>query len=237
MRSETKHGATSAFAILRAGQECQNFAEAGERLGIPNLGEVLAGSEPFQNAWRRGRFLRRLAELASSPLCRRAVAERLNMSEVQFEELLATDREAGDIFTQARHRFFIEAKSAIMVQAKQGKSHCLRTLERLIEAEAGTQREPTSRVDFGWLSITEMQAATGIARTQLSRWAKNHGLARNADGTFSLPRFIAWLRKFPRGRTRSYRRKPAAIEKRIVHRITEVINEELASLAGQEQGE
>ena len=233
MRSETKHGATLApplasFAIQRAAQECSTFAEASERLGVSNFGQLLAGSEPLREAWRRGRFLRRLSELAASPLCLRVVAEKLNLSEQQLEQLLSEDPEACDVFQQSRHRFFIEAKTAIMIQAKQGKTHCLRCLERLIKAEAGAAQQGHAPVNFGRLSVTQMQEATGVSRTQLARWAKSHNLSRNTDGTFSLPRFVAWLRKSPHGRTRSYRRKPSAIQKRILARIEQIVSEEMA---------
>jgi len=232
--SRAQHRATSAFAILRAAQECETFAEAAERLQVSNLGELLADNQALRAAWDRGRLLRRLGELGASPFCRRAVAERLNLSEEKFTRLLAMDAEASDTFEQARHVFFLNAKGALLTGARKGEQYASKALERLLAAEAGTQREAPDPIDFNRLTVTQIAEATGISRTQISRWSKNHHLPRNADGTFSMPQFVAWLRKSPHGQTRAYRRKPAAVEKRILTRIQTIITEEMASVTSPE---
>ena len=78
------------------------------------------------------------------------------------------------------------------------------------------------------MSLTELEAGTGIRRQQIARWKDRHGLPVNEDGSYSLAAVIVWIRKNPRiGQTRKYTRKPGAVEKRIIARCATVVREEL----------
>ena len=100
-----------------------------------------------------------------------------------------------------------------------------------------TEKHGQDRPEYGGftrLTPIEMERATGLAHQQLNRWAREHGLPRNADGTYSLPRFVAWIRKADVGRPRPYRRKRGVVEKRILERVSHVLKEELATVGDRE---
>jgi hypothetical protein len=212
-------------ALARASFQCKDLHQAEEQLGLQDLAGMLASSKPLQDAWQRGRFLRELSDLAESPLCQAAVAKRLGFDEAGFKAILATDPEAADIWRQGRHRFFIRAKTAILLGAEQGKAHCLRTIEAIARAESGGSA-PGTAFDHNRLPMGEMERITGISRVQFARWVE-HGLPRDPDGNFRLPQFIAWLRRAPVGRARRYCQQPGAVEKRIAARVAAIVSEEL----------
>ena len=87
---------------------------------------------------------------------------------------------------------------------------------------------------FCRLSPVQMQSATGIDHRQLRRWAREHGLPQNHDGSYSLPAFVRWLRKSDCGRPRGYRRKPGVVERKIAARVRAVLAEELANVGDRE---
>jgi hypothetical protein len=222
-------GNLSAFAVCRAAMECESFREAGSRLQVDNLGEILAGSNAMRSAWDRGWLLRRVREIAESPVCEAAAAERLGFDQAGFKTIRERDQEIRDVWEQGRHAFYVKSKAVIMVAAERGAVHAVRALERLLQSETGIA-SPGEHVDFTRLTATEMEQTTKTRRQQLLRWQKDQGLPVGPDGRYSLPAFITWLRRNPRiGRVRKYARKPGAIEARIVGRIQQVLREELGA--------
>lgn len=224
-----------AAAIRQAARQCPDIETAGRRLGLDDLGVLLGGDIELGKAWERGRFLRRLHELAEGPICLAVCAERLGFHEDGFRALLQTDPEAGDIWQQGRHVFFLRAKKAILRGAEEGKPYCLKMIERLLQSEAGASDAP-QEIDFRRLSPKQMSEAIEIDHRQLNRWSKENGLHRGMDGTYSLPRFVAWLRTSPLRPKRAYRRKPGATEKRLVARVQAVIHEEMSGHPEPEAG-
>jgi len=217
---------TSVLAIIEAAIACETIGQAAQRLEVDDLPGLLVGRKTLQAAWDRGRFLRQLQELAEGPICQKVVAERLGFDERGFNGMLVGDPEAADIWRQGRHRFFLKAKTAIMAGAEQGKPHCLHTIEAIIRQESGASKA-ADPVDFARLTPSQMQTATGIHRQQILRW-KAYGLSGNVDGTYSMAAFCTFLRKSSVGRTRSYRQRDKAIEKRIAVRVAAIVKEELA---------
>lgn len=228
----------SAFGVLRAAQESESFAEAAARLQVSDLAAVLLDSEPLRRAWERGRFLRRLGELAAGPICPAVAAERLVFSdEAAFQARLESDPEAGDIWEQGRHAFFLRAKASITAAAGQGKPHALRIVERLLRAEAGGGPEDRGGFDHKAVPLTMLERITGIHRVQWGRWA-DAGLPRNPDGSFDLPAVFTWLRhNSQRTKTRGYRQKPAAIVQRLQRKIGEIISQELEGMRHEDSHE
>jgi hypothetical protein len=207
--------------------ECGDFDEVASRLQVTNLGEVLAASAVLRESFDRGRMLRRLKELGATPFCLAEVARRLRLAdEAALQELFHCDPEAADVFNEARHALAVQARALVMKSAQEGKPHAVKTLESLLRAEAGVS-EVAEQIDFRRLSLTELEAATGIRRQQIARWKDSHGLPANEDGTYSMPAFIAWLRRAAVGKTRRYRGKPQNVEKRLAQRIARMIWEEL----------
>lgn len=218
----------SAFAVLRAAQECEGFEEAAVRLQVDNLGEILAGSEVLRTAWDRGRFLRRLAELGRTPFCLAEVAKRLGLAdEAALQELLRKDPEAADVFQRGRDALCIEARSALVKSAESGHVASVRALERLLRTEAGAGSADAGSFDPIRVTPTTLEKISGVARAQWTRWT-DAGLPRNPDGTFGLPAVFAWLRRNPqRAGTRRYRQKPTAVVQRLQHKINQLIAQEL----------
>lgn len=97
-----------------------------------------------------------------------------------------------------------------------------------VDASAKNPAREPGAVDFSRLGTARMERATGIARMQLARWVAR-GMPQNADGTFDLRAFVAWLRRNPSiGRPRKYQRQPGAVACRIATRVRQVVIEELA---------
>ncbi len=108
-----------------------------------------------------------------------------------------------------------------------------------MSVENPEKQQTNERPEYGAftaLTPVEMARATGVNHRQLRRWAREHGLPQNHDGTYSLPKFVNWIRKADVGRPRPYRRRPSAIEKRIVERVQIVLKEELAAFVGGTNG-
>ncbi len=82
------------------------------------------------------------------------------------------------------------------------------------------------------LTGTALERITGVHRQQWLRWI-DAGMPRNADGTYSLPAVISWIRGHPRqGRPRKYHGQPAAIGKRLGQRIALMVEQELLAFEG-----
>ena len=218
---------TSATEIQQAAIQNETLAEAQQQLGVSDLPELLAENSALSAAWGRGRFLKRLGELASTPICETAAAKALGLTEQEFREVLASDPESADIWKQRKHVLLLRIQRAVLRGAEEGKTHCLRTLERLLRAQTGVNMEG---IDFQHLTSSELEKATGIHRQQILRWHKLHGLPRNTDGTYALPEVITWLRRFSMKKPRARRSaKPSDTAARIVERIQGIIQEELST--------
>ncbi|MBM4028985.1 MAG: hypothetical protein FJ280_26845 [Planctomycetes bacterium] len=227
MLGVTRDIGPTGFAVCRAAMECGSFDEITTRLQVTNLGEMLAESRALRDAFDRGRRLRQLKDLGSTPYCMAEVARRMGLGdEADLHELFAKDAEAKDIFTQARHALAIQSRAALLKAAEVGNPYAVKTLDRLIRSTAPTP-EPTEAVDFHRLSTVQMERAVGIKRQQLIRWRERHNLPANEDGSWSLVKFVHWIRSADVGRVRTYRRKPTAVAARIAARVQQIVSEEL----------
>jgi hypothetical protein len=217
---------TPATEIYQSALQNATLAEAQQQLGVEDLPGLLAENPALSAAWERGRFLRRLGELASTPICETAAAQALGLTEQEFRTVLASDPESADIWKQGKHVLLLRVQGAVLRGAEEGKTHCLRTLECLLRIQTGVNKEG---VDFNHLTSTELEAATGIHRQQILRWYKSQGLPRNTDGTYALPAVITWLRQLATKKTRMRKStEPGHTAARIIERISGIIQEELS---------
>ena len=221
------HDAISVGAVCRAAQQVQTIEEAEDRLGVKDLPSLLA-DRALGEAWKRGRLLRHLAELAASPLCSEAVSKALGMTEQAFRKLLRADIVVREIWETGRQTVLVAAKSAIMSAAQRGEAYAVRAMQRLLQGQMGDPAA-SGKTDFGQLTLEQLCRATGIARQQLLRWRDNHGMPQESNGYYSLPKIINWLRKADVGKVRGYRRKLGAVQKRIMLRIEQIVEQESGS--------
>jgi len=223
----------AAFAVVEAARQSETFEDAVQRLGVVDLGAILAESPALRAAWDRGRFLRRLAEFGRAAFCRAEVARRLGLdNEIELQRLFEKDPESADVFQRARDSLCTEARAALVKSAEAGHAGAVRALERLLHDEGGHGSDMAGAFDHTTIPVGMMETITGISRVQWGRWA-TVGLPQNPDGSFSLPSVFAWLRHNPtRAGTRPYRRKPHAVVRRLQQRVNILIEQELSSMKG-----
>ncbi|MBM4026743.1 MAG: helix-turn-helix transcriptional regulator [Planctomycetes bacterium] len=202
----------SVAAVRHAGQRAGGIEEAESMLGVRDLPALLA-DEDLGRAWQQGRLWRRLGELAATPLCEETAAKALGMALDAFRKVLGEDIVAKEIWDTGRQAILLRAKNSIVAAAERGEAYAVRMMDRLVRSQTVASG---SKTDFRNLTQTELEAATGIKRAQLRRWERSHGLPVTGSGTYSLPDFVKWLRRADVGRVRGYRRRPGAVEARIV---------------------
>jgi len=172
-----------------------DMAAAADKLGVEDLEPLLAGSKALAAAWERGRLLKRVWEVASQTVIVPEAADKaLHLPKGTFSSLYARDRVVRDLWNRGRDVIEDSIQRGLVDRVKEGDPKAVAAVEHLF----GRKGEHPAEVDFKRISPTQMEAATGYPRMSLHRWSKENGLARNADGTFSLPVFIAWLVKWER---------------------------------------
>lgn len=182
----------SAAAVRALGIEASTLADAESRLKtrIP-LAKVLAKRRKLREAWKRGRFLRNLRGLAATAATIGEAADALEIERDRLKEMLVTDREAADVWNQARLETTIQVKRAMVEKAKAGSPAAAKQVESILRSEIA---RPS--VDFRRLTIAEMVEVTGKTRQTLHDWHIKGGLPRNSDKTYSLVEFVPWLEEF-----------------------------------------
>jgi len=181
----------SASAVRDAAIECATLEEAAERLraGVGTLLKTRARS----NAWERGRLLRRVQEVAGTTYVVVEAADKLmGTAKGAFAKLYARDREVRDLWDSKRFALLLATEQGFAARVQDGDLKAIAAVEALFSA----RRPEPEDVDFERLPPAEMERATGVNHRQLNRWAKEHGLWRAADGSYSLPRFVAWVRQW-----------------------------------------
>jgi hypothetical protein len=182
--------------LRTAGLECADLAAAGERLGIADLEELLGKKPRLAAAWERGQLLRRVRDVASTTVVVPERADRLlGLDKGTFERLYKADRIVRELWDRSRYEILVEIERALVVRVKEGDLRAVTAVEHLF----GHRTEPAgSRCDWGRLTPTELETATGIKRAQWDRWTKENGCPRHADGTFALADVVDWLRRWER---------------------------------------
>jgi hypothetical protein len=181
----------SASAVRDAAIECATLEEAAERLGA-GVGTLLK-TRARSNAWERGRLLRRVREVAGTTYVVVEAADKLlKMGKGEFARLYARDAEVREVWDSERFGLLLATEQGFAARVQDGDLKAIAAVEALF----APRRPEAAEVDFEHLSPSEMARATGLAHQQLNRWAKEHGLYRAADGTYSLPRFVAWVRQW-----------------------------------------
>ncbi len=184
--------------VREAAFASDTLAAAETRLGVKDLAGLLKKSKRLAAVWERGQLLRRIKDVASTTVVVPERADRLlGLAKGSFERLYAADRIIRELWDRERYAVLVEIERALVVRIKGGDLKAVTAVEHLF----GHRTEPAGgAVDFGRLSPTQMETATGFPRQTIHRWAKENALPRQADGTYSLPDFLAWFAKWERAK-------------------------------------
>ena len=180
--------APSLKAVLAAARAGLTLAAAGESLGVADLNVVLKRSKRLAAAWERGQLLRAVEEVAGRTYVVPEAADRLlTLPRGTFIAIYKKDRIVRELWDHERFILKLAHEKAFTERVKEGDAKAIAAVQHLF-----TSNEPAESCDFKRLRPTQMQEATGFARQQILRWHKDHGLPRNADGSYNLAAFIAW---------------------------------------------
>ena len=166
--------------ILEAEQVCEL-----ELVGLLDKHPRLA------TAWERGQFLRRLHDVARRAYAPSQAARQLEIGQEDFTTLLATDREARQIWSEGRLQLAIELKDRMMEAVSEGKLHAISRIEGLLRAECEREGLPAG-VDIHHYPAVETARLLGVSRQTLHTWHAEKGLMKNSDGSFDLAVAVPW---------------------------------------------
>jgi len=123
--------------IEKVAFEAETDAIAAEALGIdaPTLRTTLRACHEFSKAWYRGRFLREMADLASTPICEIEAAKHFGFTGPGFSVLFSFDHEAKDVWNAHRRRLNIKMAEAVVANAANGSPSAVRYCERLLRTQ------------------------------------------------------------------------------------------------------
>lgn len=184
----------SESAVREAGFACEDLAGAAERLGRTDLETLFKTSKRLSAAWERGRLLRRVQQTAARGIVAEEADRFLDLPRGTLVARMVKDRLLAEVWGDAHFEARGRARAGLMQLAEAGDARAMKLWERLLFEEG----KPVQPVEFDRLTPTQMESAVGIRRQVLDRWAKEDGLPRNGDGSYSLARFIEWVRRHER---------------------------------------
>lgn len=179
----------------RLGFACKDIAEADAASGLgPNLARYFLRHPRLRAAFDRGRFLANLKALAGVVATVSEAAHKLGLvSGEALREMLDTDPEAGDIWSQTRLDTIIQARQALLTAAKEGNQTAIRAVENYLREE---KQQTGPSADLTRLSQKEICELFAVSRVTLNEWQAKHTLPRNADKTYNLSQMIRWFGEF-----------------------------------------
>ena len=177
--------------LAKAGADVAK-AEKALRLAAGSLAELLKTRKRAAAAWRRGRRLFEVGEMAGKGVTRAAAAGALEISEAAFERELAEDAELGAEWLRglAEHRCWL--REMLHQKAAEGHVAAIRQIVADLETETKASR-PAGEPDPAAVSMGFLAKALNTTRQTLHNWSKEENpLPRNPDGTYSLPAAMPW---------------------------------------------
>jgi len=176
--------------VRRAGQDCETIEQAAEKLGVADLQELLDGKPKLAAAWERGRFLRRVRDLATETLIVVEEADKfLGLERGRLTELLKRDRTVDEVWRAGRFQAMTSARKGLKRLADAGDPKAIPLYEQMLDSPASAES-----LDWDDLTPTQLEQATGIKRNQWRRWEERNGCPRKSNRRYSLPAVIEWLR-------------------------------------------
>lgn len=186
------NGTLNATAVERAAFENETYAQVAESLGMEavTLRAVLEADPTVQAAWDRGRFLRRVKDLAGVAITVSQAGRELEMDGPAFRRLLDTDAEVAAVWDQERRRLRRTAAEAVIRNAERGSKSAARYVENFLRAE---QTGPGAIFDYQRVSVNVMIEITGKSRQTLYNWTRDCGCPRNPDCTYNVAEVFRWI--------------------------------------------
>ena len=184
--------------VRRLGLECESLPAAESEVKLPGrysakkspsrLSDIFKKYPQLQEAWDRGRFLRNLRGLARTGASVPEAAKKLGFPHGRvLGTMIEEDAEVGDLWKQTQLEVYIEIKSALVSEAKDGNQAAIKAVEKFLLDE---KEHPV--FDPAHITIQQLAELVGKDRTTVHRWRTKNGLPRNADKTFDLGIFLSW---------------------------------------------
>lgn len=182
----------SAAEIKRLGFEYENIVQADETLNYKkSLAQMVDEDEKLAAAWQRGQFLRNLQALAGIVSTVSEAAHKLGLQSGEaLREMLDTDRDAAEIWSQTRLNTIIAAREALLTAAKEGNQAAIRAVENYLREEK--QSAGGAQFDLARLRQVELTELLSVTRPTLNEWESKYHLPRNTDKTYSLKDVLRW---------------------------------------------
>lgn len=179
--------------VRRLGLECENLTEADAAIRTRrSLAEIFRKHPQLRQAWDRGRFLRNLRGLARTGASVSEAAKKLGFAKGRvLRTMIDEDAEVGDLWDQTQFEVYIEIKSALVNEAKEGNQAAIKAVEKFLLDE---KEQPG--LDPSHVTILQLTELMGKHRITIHRWYTKNGLPRNADKTFDLGIFLAWYEEY-----------------------------------------
>lgn len=144
-------------------------------------------------AWKRGRFLANLRQLAGVVETVSEAARKLDLPNGQaLREMIDTDQEIAEIWNQTRLNTRLEVRRAVLEQARDGNQWAIRAVEMYLRDD---QPSP-SGADLRRMQQKQIAELFGVTRVTVKEWTDKHGCPRNIDGSYPLADVLAWWQSY-----------------------------------------
>ena len=181
--------------VRKLALRCEDVAAADSETRTRSpLALILRRFPRLKKAWDRGRFLRRVRDLASQAPSIAQAASHLGFSEQRFQELLNEDMEVADIWKEEQLKLYVETRRQVFELAQNDAPWAKKCVYDLIT----THPEAGLKANILEIGITTDQLAklTKKSIQTIYNWVNKFGLPRKANKTFDLSIFLAWYEEF-----------------------------------------
>lgn len=143
---------------------------------------------------KRKIFLQNLKQMAAAAASLQEIAYKLDFKNGdEFEKFLEKDKEARNIWKQARTDCWIKSRAAIVIAAQAGQAKAIEVLDRLLQEE-----QPNSFVPEN-LTATQLAKLVGKTYQTIWDWTRKNGLPREKNKKYNLLKFFTWYGKYKFG--------------------------------------
>jgi phage terminase Nu1 subunit (DNA packaging protein) len=214
--------------------ECENLAAADAAADLARpLASFIARDGKLKAAWERGQFLRNLEALAGVVETVSEAAGKLKLSSGrQLREILDTDIEAADIWSQTRLDTRIAARQALLAAARDGNQAAIKAVENYLRDD---QRAASSGPDMSKLMQKQVADLFDVNRLTVRNWVERHGCPQNADGSYDLGQVIKWFSNYQRRKSGTHVVPADKLRDLKVERMALQLSEEKGELLNREE--
>lgn len=143
------------------------------------------------NPEERKIFLQNLEKMAAAAASIQEIAYKLDFKNAdEFEKFLKEDKEARNIWKQARTDCWTKARAAIVIAAQSGQAKAIEVLDKLL------MEEQSNVIISGHVTAAQLAKLIGRTYQTVNNWRNKNGLPREEDTTYSLLKFFEWYGKY-----------------------------------------